>query len=165
MAKSSTELIRKVSAVLTTQLVVNPVAALVREEVPIGAMLYGFDPSDPTNEADVLACDDQVTREWTQHVSEPFLLHKWAAKKVLLKERSDRPEREAIKIWLIDPQGDTLSFTSDGVIGSLDMIRALKGDGPYDPPLKTTVVPIKTDETRTMFKLRIERTKPIVVKK
>jgi hypothetical protein len=165
MAKEKTELIRKVSAVLTTQLVPNPVAALVRGDVPVGAMLYGFDPSDPLNESMVLACDDRVTREWTQHVSEPFLLHAWAAKKVLLKEREDRPEREAVKIWLIDPEGDTLSFTSEGVLGSLDMIRALRGDGPFDPPIKTTVVPIKTDETRTMFKLRIERIKPLVVKK
>jgi hypothetical protein len=149
-----TGLIRKVSAVLATALVNNSIGSLFASDVPPGQWLFGFDPTQPEHEADVFACDADGTREWSQHTTEPFFLRTWGAQKVLLPETAEREEREAVRVVLIDPTGDTLSFVSVGVVNSLDLIRALRGDGPFEPALPIVVVQIKTGVGRQILKLR-----------
>lgn len=48
------------------------------------------------------------------------------------------------RVVLIAPDGQTLSFVSEGGIRSFDLIRSLCGNGPWDPPLQISVVPRKT---------------------
>lgn len=48
------------------------------------------------------------------------------------------------RMVLIAPDGQTLSFVSEGAIRSMDLIRSLCGDDPWDPPLQISVVPRKT---------------------
>lgn len=48
------------------------------------------------------------------------------------------------RVILIGPSGETMPFVSEGAIRSLDLIRTLCGDGPWEPPLNISVVPVKT---------------------
>lgn len=153
-------LIRKVSATTLASVVQNRVADLFRQDVPAGQWTFGFDPTQPEYEPFVFACDADGTRTWDQHTTEPFLLYTWGAQKVVLPATAERDETEAVRVVLIDPQGDTLAFASAGIVTSLDLIRALKGDGPYDPPLPVVVVRISTNGGRQILKLRpVTRTK------
>lgn len=147
-------IVRKVSAVKAVDLIQNSVASLAAADVKPGVWLFGFDPTAPEHLDDVFRCDADGTRAWDQHTTEPFLLRTWAAQKVLLPKNEERDETEAIRVVLIDSEGDTLSFVSGGVATSLDLIRTLLGDGPFDPAIPCTVQRIQTGAGRQILKLR-----------
>lgn len=48
------------------------------------------------------------------------------------------------RVVLIGPAGETMAFVSEGAIRSLDLIRTLLGDGPWNPPLPIRVQPVPT---------------------
>lgn len=123
-------------------------------DVKPGVWLWGFDPTSPAHLDDVFRCDSDGTREWSQHTTEPFMLRTWACQKILLPENTERGEIETVRVVLIDPEGETLGFVSAGVLTSLDLIRTLLGDGPFDPPVPITVVRIQTGGGRQILKLR-----------
>lgn len=58
-----------------------------------------------------------------------------------------------VRVVLIGPQMETLSFVSEGAIRSLDLIRSLCGDGPWSPPLPISVVQVKTRRNRRTYRL------------
>lgn len=165
MSGKDGSLIRKVSAVVVSSIVENRLSAMLPDSVPVGQMIFGFDPTDPANEADVLRVDEKGTRDWTQHTTEPFLLRTWAAHKVEKPDEDTGEMKVYVRVVLLDPDGETLTFGSKGVVQSLDMIRTLRGDGPYDPPLKITVVRIALGGERQYLKLRLKIETPVVKKK
>lgn len=57
---------------------------------------------------------------------------------------SDRGSIQAIRTVLVTADGETISFTSDGVIASLKRIFGLMGEPPWRPPLW-----MKAKEVRT----------------
>jgi hypothetical protein len=60
-----------------------------------------------------------------------------------------------VRVVLISPDRETLPFTSQGVVSSLDLVRTLKGDGPYDPPINVSVRPQRTSGGFTLYRLRV----------
>lgn len=153
MSAKTTIAIRRNTAMATQSLVEVPCLSLLRPEVAEGQMLWSFDPTDPQNEALVYLVDGQATREWTQHVSEPFQFVAWTAKAVMVESTETGELVRAVRIVLIDNNRDTLAFASTGVAASLDLIRTLRGDGPYDPPIPLVVLPLKTRGGRQTLKL------------
>jgi hypothetical protein len=154
MAEKRNELARRNTAILTTSLVMLPCMSLLRDEVEIGAKIWSFDPSDPAMEALVYLVDGQGTREWTQHVAEPFCLVNWAVQKITMSHPETGEDRPALRVVLIDDNDETLSFVSVGIAASLDTIRTLKGDGPYSPTIPLVIVPLKTRSGFNTYKLR-----------
>ena len=140
----------------------QPAVGMQSETVPEGSYLFGFDPSNPENEHWVFAADGESTREANQHFAEPFLLSTWAVKRITLPGEGDNAETTHARLTLIDPTDEVLSFVSVGALGSLDLIRTLRGDGPYDPPLPLIVTESKTRHGYRVYKLRIvqERQSP-----
>lgn len=61
------------------------------------------------------------------------------------------------RIVLVSPDGATVAFTSDGALQSFDLIRQLCGDGPWDPPLPISAVPIRTRRNYRTFRLILGR--------
>lgn len=153
MSDKKTMIVRKESAVKTGDLIRNSVGSLMAADVKPGVWLFGFDPTAPEHLQDVFLCDADGTRDWSQHTTEPFLLRTWAAQKILLPKTDTREESENVRTILIDPQGDTLSFVSAGVVSSLDLLRTLLGDGPFDPPVPVTIKRIETGAGRQILKL------------
>jgi hypothetical protein len=154
MTAKTTIAVRRNTAMQTQSLVEAPCLSLLRQEVPDGSMIWSFDPSDPQNEALVYAVDGQGTREWTQHTSDPFCLTNWACKRVLMESEQTGDLQPALRITLIDDDDETLSFVSVGIAASLDLIRTLRGDGPYSPPIPLVVTQIKTRKGFSTLKLR-----------
>lgn len=154
---SKTELIRvnRNTAVALSGVVTAPAARMIDETVPDCAVLFGFDPAKPEYEPWVFAADDSATREPDQHRTEPFYLVSWAAKKVMIAQPDGAAPTAGVRVTLIDPDGETLAFVSMGVALSLDTIRTLRGDGPYEPPIPITVTETKTRMGRRLWKLRI----------
>lgn len=142
------------TAVATTSLVSIPCLSLLRDEVSEGACIWSFDPSLPENEAKVWAVDLPGSREWIQHVAEPFNLVDWCVKRIVMENEETGDEVPALRVVLMGTDGDTMSFVSVGVAASLDLIRTLRGDGPYDPPIPIVVVPVKTRHGYNTLKLR-----------
>jgi len=158
MSKPKPALIRKDSATLTGSLVRQTAGSLMSDDTPIGTFLFGFDPTLPENVGLVFKCDEDGTRSWDQHTTEPFLLKLWAVRKVHLPAKEDREETDAIRTVLIDPEGETLVFASKGVMESLDLLRTLVGDGPYDPAIPVIVKRTELGGGRQLLKLRPDLT-------
>ncbi|MEM3593822.1 MAG: hypothetical protein QXS27_03755 [Candidatus Jordarchaeaceae archaeon] len=57
---------------------------------------------------------------------------------------SEKGSVQAIRTVLVTSDGETISFTSDGVIASLKRIFGLMGEPPWDPPLWMKAKEIRT---------------------
>lgn len=142
--------VKRNTAMTLVETIAAPLAAMTDDTVPVGAKLYGFDPTDPANEAWTFDVNEDATREPNQHFADPFNMVAWAAKKIMLAADADREARPAVRLTLLDDQGERLTFCSGGVLESLDLIRCHRGDGPYSPP-----VPIVVTESQTRFGYRV----------
>lgn len=153
MTKPTTQLaVRRNTAVTSAKTLEQPATSFIRDDVAEGSYLFGFDPGIPANEPLVYACEQQATHEASQHLTEPFRLWCWAVKKVAVKDANSGDTIPAVRLVLIDPDGETLAFVSMGAVLSLDMLRQLKGDGPYDPPIPVYVREIKTRQGWRLYK-------------
>lgn len=158
MAKLSTGIaVRRNTAVSLAQTVAQPCKEMAAPDVPEGSYLFGFDASLPENESLIFAADSGATREPSQHYAEPFQLYTWAVKRIELAADETSPGGPHARCILIQRDGETLAFVSQGILGSLDLIRALRGDGPYDPPIPVLVTEEKTRHGFRVFKLVIHR--------
>lgn len=157
--------VRRNTAVATTSLVGTPCLSLLRDECAEGASIWSFDPSLPVNEPLVWLVDLPGTREWTQHVAEPFGLVQWAVKRIMMTNDETGEELPALRVVLIGAGEETMSFVSTGIAASLDLIRTLRGDGPYEPEIPVIVVPVKTRHGFNTLKLRPVATPAKVVAK
>lgn len=155
-SKVTTITVRRNTALTMKGVVEQPVVAMARDDTPEGSWLFGFDPGDMRNEHWVFAADGEATREANQHFAEPFYLVTWAAKRIALQSEETSEASPHARVILIDPNGETLSFVSLGVLASLDLIRSLRGDGPYDPPIPVLVTEAKTRHGFRVYKLRIK---------
>lgn len=59
------------------------------------------------------------------------------------------------RVVLIGPAGETMQFVSEGAIASLDLIRSLMGDGPWEPPLPLSIVKVKTRRGFKTYRLAL----------
>jgi len=146
---------RSNTAIKTAGVLEQPTIGMTNGDVPEGSWLFGFDPGDVRNEHLVFAADGEATREANQHFVEPFMLSTWAVKRITLQSDETSEAQPHARVILIDPNGETLAFVSLGVIGSLDLIRSLRGDGPYDPAIPVIVTEAKTRHGFRVYKLRI----------
>jgi len=154
------------TAVSAAGILQQPAVAMTSESIPEGSYLFGFEPTIPANEHWVFAADAEATKEPNQCYSEPFQLVTWAVKRINITDLEGGPDIVHARLILIDPNDETLSFVSVGALGSLDLIRTLRGDGPYDPPIPIIVQEAKTRGNFRVYKLRIvhERGKQPAVK-
>lgn len=146
--------VRRNTAIAAQSLVEQPTLNLLREEVPDGTMIFSFDPSDRAHEHLVFAADGEGTREVDQHLDHPFNLVNWVAKKIAIPDDQTGVESPAVRVTLLDNEGDTISFVSVGIAASLDLIRTLRGDGPYEPPIPVTFRRVKTRRGFSTIKMR-----------
>lgn len=156
MTAVTTIAIRRNTAIRTQTLVEVPVLGLIREEVPDGSMIFSFDPNIPANEPLIFLTDGEATRDVDQHLVHPFNLVNWVVKKILIPHLETGELSPAVRVVLIDDENETLSFSSVGVAASLDLIRTLRGDGPYEPPIPVTFSRVKTRRGFNTIKMRPE---------
>lgn len=145
-----TDLIKRDTAILASGLVKQPARSLISPDVPTGAYLLNFDPNAPEAPELLYLSEEGATREALQHLEVPFLMKWWVLKKIELPDMESGEMQSLVRSVFISPDKETLSFVSVGIIGSLDLLRHLKGDGPYDPPIPVLV---KLERTRAGFNL------------
>src|SRR4029453_11046358 len=131
--------VRRNTAIGIGGAVEQPVLALMADTVAVGTYLFGFDPSDPENERFIFAADGNATREANQHYAEPFQLYTWAAKRIALQSDDNGEAIQHVRLTLLQKDGESLSFVSVATLQSRALIRALRGDGPFDPPIPVIV--------------------------
>lgn len=146
--------VRRNTAVLAESLVEHPTLNMLREEVANGTMMFSFDPSVPANEPLVFLADGEGTRDVDQHLEHPFNMVNWCVKKVMLPNVDTGVESPAIRVVLIDDEMETLAFASVGIAASLDLIRTLRGDGPYAPPIPVVFKRVQTRRGFSTIKMR-----------
>lgn len=129
--------------------------SLASDTVPLGSMLFNFDPMNEENFGLSDMIGDPATREHNQHEKEPFQMVYWGCKKVMLASKGDQPERPGVRTVLVSGDGETLEFVSKGVLSALDDIRMKYGDGPYDPPLPIIVRQIRLPNKFYMIKIAV----------
>jgi hypothetical protein len=155
VAKQATGLIvQRNTAVALNGIVTQPACGLLASDVPEGTRLFGFDPSLPDNERLVFLTDDEPTMESDDFIGKPFQLVTWACKRITQVNSDTGEPIPAVRVVLISDMNDTISFVSMGVLASLDLLRTLKGDGPYIPSLPITVKTSKTNRGFRMYKIQ-----------
>lgn len=129
-----TELTKPVNpntAIAIVSAVANPVSDLNSDAAPVGARVMNFDQSHPKFAEWLFVAEETATKEPEQFYEQPFRLVAWIAKKVELPDPDTGKTFTLPRVTLIDQDGETLSFCSVGVVSSLDLIRAVYGDGPW----------------------------------
>lgn len=151
MAKSTAiAVVKRETAVLAASLVKQPIRQLADDSVAVGAYVLNFDPATPLGAELLFLSEEKGTRSFDQHLEHPFPLSHWIAKKIELADNETGEVQKMIRLVLISPEKETLDFVSIGAVASLDLIRTLYGDGPFDPPLPLIV---KLEKTRSGFNL------------
>jgi hypothetical protein len=140
---------------MTSKAMENPVSSLLADEVPEGSWIFGFDAMKEENEELVFLCDDDATKEWVQHVERPFWLYTWSARRIMMTNKDTKETLPAVRVVLVDADRETMSFVSVGAVASLDLIRTLRGDGPYDKPIPVIVKQVKTGNGFHTYKLKV----------
>jgi len=130
------------------------IAALSADAVPVGAMAGNFSRETPEFAELLFASDEPATNDKEDHLTEPFPVRWWVAKKTTLISQATQEETAAVRLVLISPDLKTMAFSSGGAVDSWDLIRAIYGDGPYETPLQIIVHPVRTRAGRTMIRLR-----------
>lgn len=127
---------------------------LMSSEMPDGHMMTNIAPDDPDFEDVLFSTEEPATREWTQHTVKPFHVQWWFAKKITIEDEKTGEPQPTVRVTLISPELETLSFASLGVAASLDLLRSTRGDGPYDPALPVVFSEVKTRKGWKMVRMR-----------
>ena len=127
------------------------------DEVPVGSMAGNFGRENPDFATLLFAVEEPGTKDKEDHLAAPFEVQYWAAKKTELVSQATQEMTSSVRLVLISPTMETLAFNSTGAVESWDLVRAIHGDGPYSPPLKVLVHPVKTRTGRTLLRLRLAK--------
>lgn len=131
-----------------------PVTNLSREGVPDEYRLCSFGPEDPDFEDLLFGSEEEATKTPEQFMDHPFEVRHWAAKPITLKSDDTGEMFRAVRLVLINPDGDTISFASQGALRSWDLVRTVRGEGPFDPPLKIAVSKVSLGGKKFTWRLR-----------
>mgnify|MGYP003386978711 CR=1 FL=1 len=145
------------TAIAMTGVVELPITKLYDEQVPIGSRVGSFGPDHPDFGDLMFACEESSTREASQHSERPFMLWQWQAKAVELVDQKTQEKARCVRLVLISHELETMSFASVGASNSLDLLRCMKGDGPYEPPLPVICKSERTRGGMNIWRLRIAK--------
>lgn len=151
------ELIKSVNpgtAVAMVSTVVTPAASLSLPDTQLGARVQNFGPEHPRFSEWLFLAEEPGSKEPEQFYEQPFLLVAWVAKKIELTDPDTSEPFAAVRLTLIDTAGETLSFCSVGAVASLDLIRAVCGDGPWPDGLPIVCRREKTRAGRQIWRLK-----------
>jgi len=84
-------------------------------------------------------------------------LARWAYCHIVVLAAKTGDVVEQIRTVLIAPDGGSVSFCSNGIVGGLDAIIECRGPGPWDPPIPLTV---SIDQTRMGYSVATLRLAP-----
>lgn len=155
MAK--TELIQakhRNTALMTTKVLENPVCAMLSDAVCQGSYMTSFTEADPDYERLMFLCDDNSDYTFEEFVAKPFHMVNWAVKKIAMPNAETGEMIPTCRTVLINEMDETLSFVSQGVLLSLDLIRVMRGDGPYKPAMPILCKQIRTGRGYHLIKIQ-----------
>ena len=84
-----------------------------------------------------------------------FLLSRYIAMGASWEGESESDSRDGVRTVLIDVDGQTASFGSDGIVRALDMLIACRGPGPWNPPIPVRLKQYSTARGRRRYTLEI----------
>lgn len=141
-------------AITLQQTLPQPTQELASAAVPVGTRILPFGPDHPKFAEWLFASEETATRDPDQFTQAPFNLVAWVAKAVELPDQETGETIRAARLVLIDDHGETVSFASIGAVSSLDLLRHLWGDGPYDPARPVLFKREKTRLGRQLWRIR-----------
>jgi hypothetical protein len=139
------ELIREIGA---------PCTDLAAATCPANARLMNFGSDDPRFEELLFASEDDATKNPDQFSEIPFRVVYWTAKPIELTAEDTGEQFRAVRLVLIDDQGETVSFASAGALKSWDLIRSVRGNGPYTPALPCTFKRVSLGGKKFTWRIR-----------
>lgn len=117
------------------------------------SLALNFDPRSPLG-AKILLGAQGVADETPETIGEkPFPLAYWLVKRVLRTDEATGEIKASARTTLVTADGVRFACESLGVLESLDLIRQIYGDGPYDPPIRVRVERSKTGQGRRYYYL------------
>ena len=141
------------TAVRLSEMVAAPISSLLDDSVRDNSYLLGFPVDTPEGKAMLFAMESDGTEKVEDYRDKPFPLIAWGCKRVPLYDDQSREYVPVIRTVLIGTGGITLAVVSDGIAASLDLIRALYGDGPFQPALSVIIKEARTRRGHRLYKL------------
>lgn len=121
-----------------------PLARIMSGDRDVPAIGYNFDPRTPIGAKILLGSQgepDLVPDAIGDGIVE---IAYWLVKRVVRTDEQTGEVKISARTTLVGPDGVTFGCESSGVIESLDLIRQIYGDGPYDPPIRCKLASSKT---------------------
>lgn len=153
-------IIKRDSAIVTSDLIKVPIRILFNEDAPVGGRILSFDPQGEGGAELLMLTEQQTDMVPEQLLNYPFEIQHWCAKAIELVNQTNGKTDRAVRVTLISPSKSTVAFTSRGVVESMDVLRLLYGDGPYQPPIKVWVNSVKTRSGWKMSQLTTKSPTP-----
>lgn len=142
------------TSIATLRSIGVPVTHLAKDGVADEYRLCSFGPGDDDFEDLLFGSEEEATKTPEQFLDVPFPVKHWSAKPITLKSDDTGEMFRAVRLVLISPDGDTVSFASQGALKSWDLVRTVRGDGPYDPPLKIAMSKVNLGGKKFTWRLR-----------
>lgn len=86
---------------------------------------------------------------------EIFAVVHWVCSRQHFSGKEPDEDRDGIRLVFIDPEGRTLSTSSEAVGRFLDDMLEVRGIGPYAPPIRMSLSPTTNRAGRKTYKVRI----------
>lgn len=113
-------------------------------------MFVSFDPVDPGDKIKLYNAINAPETRIADMVNRPICLSDVIMVKCKINDRGRSAERDAIRVILIDDNGETYAATSSGITNSVRNIFNIFGTLHFPEGLKVTIEQIKTSNGNTL---------------
>lgn len=117
-----------------------PASGLLDDSVRPGTMLMNFAPTDEGAVGLLFLSEKPVDESIADMAGQEILLSHWVIKKLTIPDREEGKMIDVVQTILITPERRTHGAMSVGLLRAIDLLRAIYGDRPYDPPIAITIV-------------------------
>jgi hypothetical protein len=87
--------------------------------------------------------------------AEFFQMVHWMIEAVEYEDSTTKEVRPGVRVTLFDDAGRTLGSSSEALVRALDTIIRIKGDGPYEPPIRIGITPIVLANGNRSYSVKI----------
>ena len=112
----------------------------------------------PENKWLVMHCHQKADLSSEQVVGTTFKLVHILAHPVRVQAQADGELLQLVRCVLVNDEGQTCSFVSQGIYDALELLISTYGPGPFDPSMPCTIRPLKTRAGRQTYEINVPKT-------
>lgn len=127
--------------------------ALYNDEIEIGSFICNWDYTDRELARLLFLAEVPTDRKGDDLIGVQFNVRYWICTKIEIPDRQAGGVTSVVRTVLIDDEDQTLSTLSHGIVRSVDLMRKMFGDAPYEPAIPMVVKGASTGTGSDMLML------------